>query len=141
MSSERIRLVVKEVGMQPRLVEQPRFQNHSFDYVGKLIAGKGQKEGHVAFVKYNERITMLVNEDGRKLGMRANFIFGDNALCGTVVFGRVTPKGLIDLTDADIAEVIRFFAGRDDLQRRENEDRCFKCDEVLDGTDHDCPAA
>ena len=139
----RIRAVVKEPGMQPRIVElRPK---EPFDHVAELIKAPNEKGvGFVQIVHFDEIIDIAVNEDGIRFNLPRNFLFhsertGDVQFLGTAVFIRWWGEEIADLTDQQIARVITFFAGRDDLRKRNNPDRCFHCDQELDGTPHACP--
>lgn len=80
---------------------------------------------------------MVVNEDGRWLRMPLNFMMDTVVIRGPAIIARWTSDGIIDMTDVDIADTIRFFGDFEQLKHREVE-RCFRCDKVLDGTPHIC---
>jgi hypothetical protein len=136
---KRIRYLIKEPGKKPRLAE---ISSDYFMEAKRIVAGptQGEEGGYIETTMFNERLTLIVNEDARMMKLPINFVFGDVMIRGTAVIVRLINRGseAADMTDEDIAEGIRFFIEFENLKGRDVE-RCFMCDADIEGVeDHKC---
>lgn len=139
-----VRFMLKLPGYKPRL-QECESENYD-DHFRKIVARREVQQDHTGvtleWIRFSDRLSMVVNEDGRRLKMDSNFITpSGGVVLGPVCIGRIGSNGLLQMTDEDIADVCRFFESHVGLksQYRPNE-RCFFCGVLLDATEHVCAA-
>lgn len=76
MHERQILAVIKEVGEKPRI--EPLFDN-------TLEAFQEAVGGNIETVTLSEKVVLIVNEEGRLLGLPHNVCLGNEGLCGTVI--------------------------------------------------------
>lgn len=102
MKSPQIKAVIKEVGKSPRVEE---IEN-------ELSTMQGLVGGYIEAVNAGQGICLVCNEEGKLNGLPPNFPIGRDVIVGTAVFTSYGKDGEFnDLTDEQIAVVMRFFEG------------------------------
>lgn len=137
------RFILKLPDYKPR-IQECSAENYD-DHFRKLVARPEVEVDHAGvtleFIRFNDRLTAVVNEEGRRLKMKSNFFSRKGVVVGPACIARIGTNGLLPMTDEDIADVCRFFDGHEGLKSQYRGDqRCFMCGILLDASPHECSA-
>ena len=100
---ETIRVIVKEPGMAPEWRIIPN----------ELEALQREVDGYIEVIRFAEDAAMIVNEEGKLLGLEPNFRFGVDMIVGTAILCGIDGEEFTDWP-GDMGAAERVTGGGDD---------------------------
>ena len=81
---------------------EPKRELEIIEIDGSLESMQDVVGGYIEIVPWVKGLVLVVNEEGKLLGLDYNFTFGNDIIVGTAFFAREDGEDLTDLTDNDI---------------------------------------
>ena len=86
------------------VVKDPQGMLYKADIDNTLSALQEIVGGYIEVITVNDHLVMIVNEEGKLLGLEPSFAYGDDILVGPVVFAGYDGEEFRGLTQREAAE-------------------------------------
>ena len=106
MKEKQIRALMVEPMASPKLVTL----GNDLDSFQKAVSVGAPEQGHIEFVYLEDNVSVMVNEEGKLIGLEPNRRLGDDILCGVFYVVAEDEEGeLVSLTPEQVEKYSEFF--------------------------------